>query len=454
VVLARGGFERSAMIQKLVPAYRAVLDELARLGVPEVQLHEPVLTLAKAPQLRADAEYAYGALAAASVPLHLVVAYDNVADDVYPWLTQLPVHAIGLDFCGVPGATHGNATCNLIARHGFPAEKRLGVGVIDARSPWADNGTAAHVVAAVRKLLGPEQRLTVQTSTSLQHVPLDLALEKELPADVKPRLAFAVQKLGELVAVAQAVAAGTVAGPEINLATYTGAPVEGAAAKAIPAEHFQRSAPFSVRRPQQPQFPAFPTTTIGSFPQTPTIRRARLQYKKGQLSETEYREVIGAEIGYSIGAQEALGLDVLVHGEAERTDMVEYFGRKLKGFVFTEHAWVQSYGSRYVRPPIIAGDVVREAPMTVHEFKLAQGMTNRAFVKGMLTVCGLSAVWCGLLCFVCVCVCVSLSLSLCVLCVCVCVLCVCGSGWCWVGCRRGTETRPTYHSFTSLGWPN
>lgn len=323
MVLSRGDFDRSTMIQKLVPGYRSVLEELARLGVPEVQVHEPVLTLALAPQLRADAEQAYAALAGV-VPLHLVVPYDNVSEDVYSWLVQLPVAAIGLDFCGVPGASHGNTTCQLIAKHGFPKEKRLGVGVVDGRSIWADDGTAGRVVAALRKLLGPDQRLTVQTSTSLQHVPLDLAKEAELPADVKPRLAFAYQKLQELMAVAKAAPAAGEPEPELDIATYTGAPAEGAGARAIPADYFQRSAPFNARRPQQPQLPLFATTTIGSFPQTPTIRRARLQFKKGAITDLAYREIIASEIGYSIGAQEALGLDVLVHGEAERTDMVSF----------------------------------------------------------------------------------------------------------------------------------
>jgi len=217
-------------------------------------------------------------------------------------------------------------------------------------------------------------------------VPIDVNLEKELPSDVKARLAFAQQKLGEMVAVKEAVSAQISAGAgDLDLSTYTGAPSASPTAKSIPAEYFQRSAPFAERRPQQPQFPAFPTTTIGSFPQTPAIRRARLQYKKGTITELEYRERIASEIGYSIGAQEALGLDVLVHGEAERTDMVEYFGMKLFGYSFTQHAWVQSYGSRYVRPPLITGDISRQGPMTVHEFELAQSMTNRAYVKGMLT---------------------------------------------------------------------
>jgi len=217
-------------------------------------------------------------------------------------------------------------------------------------------------------------------------VPIDVNLEKELPSDVKARLAFAQQKLGEMVAVKEAVSAQISAGAgDLDLSTYTGAPSASPTAKSIPADYFQRPAPFAERRPQQPQFPAFPTTTIGSFPQTPAIRRARLQYKKGTISEIEYRERIASEIGYSIGAQEALGLDVLVHGEAERTDMVEYFGMKLFGYSFTQHAWVQSYGSRYVRPPLITGDISRQGPMTVHEFELAQSMTNRAYVKGMLT---------------------------------------------------------------------
>ncbi|GAB5034800.1 5-methyltetrahydropteroyltriglutamate--homocysteine methyltransferase [Nannochloropsis oceanica] len=384
-VLSRGDFDRSTVIQRLLPAYQSVLVELAKLGVPEVQFHEPVLALSAASLYQADVELAYKSLTG-SVPIHLVVPYDDVAPEVYPWLVALPVHAIGLDFCGVPGAPHGNATCQLIAKNGFPADKRLGVGVIDGRSPWADDGTAIKVVAALRKLLGPNQAMTVQSSTSLQHVPIDVNLEKELPSDVKARLAFAQQKLGEMVAVKEAVSAQLSAGAgDLNLSTYTGAPSAGPTAKSIPADFFKRPAPFAERRPQQPQFHAFPTTTIGSFPQTPAIRRARLQFKKGTISEIEYRERIGSEIGYSIGAQEALGLDVLVHGEPERTDMVEYFGMKLKGYSFTQHAWVQSYGSRYVRPPLITGDVSRLGPMTVHEFELAQSMTNRAYVKGMLT---------------------------------------------------------------------
>jgi len=223
----------------------------------------------------------------------------------------------------------------------------------------------------------------LQSSTSLQHVPIDSTLEAALPSELIPRLAFATQKLREIVLTAAATGDSSVDAGALDLATWTGAPAPAPTAD-IPVALFSRSETYAARRPQQPAFPAFPTTTIGSFPQTPSIRRSRLQFKKGQLSEAEYKERIAAEIGYAVGVQEALGLDVLVHGEAERSDMVEYFGLKLDGFVFTEAGWVQSYGSRYVRPPIIAGDVSRAAPMTVHEFKLAQSVTHKP-VKGMLT---------------------------------------------------------------------
>lgn len=238
------------------------------------------------------------------------------------------------------------------------------------------------MVASLRDLLGMEQRLSIQTSTSLQHVPLDVELETELPVKVKSRLSFAKQKLGELVAIART--AGThSAGDFLDLTRYTGAPVKTDIT--ISPDMFTRSESYSIRRGKQhPGLPVFPTTTIGSFPQTQTIRRTRLLFKRGLMSEQDYKERIAAEIGLCIGIQEALGLDVLVHGEPERTDMVEFFGFKLEGFYFTQHGWVQSYGSRYVRPPMIAGDVRRIAPMTVHEYEIAQSLTSKP-VKGMLT---------------------------------------------------------------------
>lgn len=260
----------------------------------------------------------------------------------------------------------------------------MGAGIIDGRSVWADDGTASGLLKSLRTALGNDQVIAVQSSTSLQHVPYDASIERNLPVQVSQRLAFAVQKLHEMVSVAANSRDVNALG--IDLQNYTGAPVQDQGLLGgLSDDMFHRSEPYTIRRGKQPSYKPFPTTTIGSFPQTPAIRRARLQYKKGIISEAEYSEKMAVEIGYAVGVQSALGLDVLVHGEAERSDMVECFGTKLDGFVFTEAGWVQSYGSRYVRPPIIAGDISRPRAMTVHEYLIAQGVTSERPVKGMLT---------------------------------------------------------------------
>ncbi|KAL4447714.1 hypothetical protein ABPG75_004933 [Micractinium tetrahymenae] len=385
--LARGDFDRSAMVARLAPAYAALLRQLVQRGVPEVQIHEPALTLTGSEALGVALSVCYAELAATGgVPINVVVMFDDVPEETYKWLVQLPVAAISLDFLGVPGADYGSRTAQLIAQHGFPKNKRLGAGVIDGRGIWADkDGAALRLLGALRDRLGADQPISVQTSTSLQHVPYDLTAEPagSLPQAPPRPLAFAVQKLAEVVSAAQALAASTPGDiPALDLASFTGAPAAKAAQ--LDAGMFSRPEPYEQRRPKQVQYPALPTTTIGSFPQTPAIRRSRLAFKRGRISREEYREQMAAQIGVCIGAQEALGLDVLVHGEPERSDMVEYFGLKLDGCYFTEHGWVQSYGSRYVRPPVIVGDISRPEPMTVHEYALAQGLTSKP-VKGMLT---------------------------------------------------------------------
>jgi 5-methyltetrahydropteroyltriglutamate--homocysteine methyltransferase len=276
----------------------------------------------------------------------------------------------------------GYDCCHQSCHNDLEQTKRLGAGIIDGRSVWADDGTAVGLLKSLRAALGDDQLISVQSSTSLQHVPYDVSIEGNVPSHVSQRLAFAVQKLQELVSVAKHQGTHE---SIINLQSYTGAPTEGEGLfGGLSKDMFHRSEPYNIRRGKQPSYKPFPTTTIGSFPQTPAIRRARLQYKKGIISEAEYSEKMAVEIGFAVGVQSALGLDVLVHGEAERSDMVECFGTKLDGFVFTEAGWVQSYGSRYVRPPIIAGDISRPRPMTVHEYLIAQGVTNKP-VKGMLT---------------------------------------------------------------------
>eukprot|EP00798_Chlamydomonas_sp_ICE-L_P005552 gene5552-4186_t len=322
-------------LQRVLPAYRALLGQLKAM-----QAHG----------LRADVEGAYAALAAEGVPIHLATYYDDLGA-AYPWVVALPVAAVGLDFLGVLGAAEANCTLELIKTHGFPAGKRMGAGVVDGRSVWADTGLAG-------------------TPMAMPCVELDwLAL-----------CCRSCARWGcQTCAYTFCPTAGTAATLG-ELASYRPKelPFE------IEADKYVRSEPFDCRRDKQIAMPAFPTTSIGSFPQTADVRRLRLQYKQGRISRAEYDRGIASHIGFVIGIQESLGMDVLVHGESERTDMVEYFGQALEGMLFTQHGWVQSYGSRYVRPPLIVGDIAFTRSMTVDEFKVAQALTRRP-VKGMLT---------------------------------------------------------------------
>ncbi|CAL8468951.1 g8492 [Coccomyxa elongata] len=373
---ASAPFDHDSAIKALLPAYTELLTQLKALGVPEVQMHEPILTTSDAAKLKAEFESSYSELSKVGVPLNLVTYYDDIGE-AYEWAVKLPVAAVSLDFLGVPGSALGNETAALVEKYGFPNDKRLGAGVVDGRSVFADGETPTNLVAALLKK--GIDNISVQSSTSLQHLPYNKDLETELPADLVARLAFAKQKVAEIVeAASKAPSASAPASLTAALPTVND-PKE-----AIAENLFNRSEDFKARRAKQIQTPDFPTTTIGSFPQTPELRRARLQFKKGQLSAEDYEKVINDYMKYANDEQERIGLDVFVHGEPERTDMVEYFGVKLEGFAFTEAGWVQSYGSRYVRPPIIYGDVSRTGPITVKEFKYAQSLTQKP-VKGMLT---------------------------------------------------------------------
>ncbi|KAK4527654.1 hypothetical protein GAYE_SCF42G5579 [Galdieria yellowstonensis] len=361
------GVSVDEMISRLVPAYVSLLNSLKSLQVPEVQMHEPGFVLGDAETLQKAAEAAYQELAKVQVPLNLVTYYDDLGN-TYSWVVKLPVQTISLDF------VRGD-NLSLVKKHGFPSDKKLGAGVLDGRSVWKDTGYAAQVIRELESLVKSD--IIVQPSCSLMHVPLDVNAEPSLDSNLKSRLSFARQKIAELGQVASGKTDG--AG-----SAFSGASTQDLE-NTLDKSMFSRSEPFSKRRGQQFTVPGgFGTTTIGSFPQTPAVRKLRLQYKKGQVSEDEYQRQIDRHISFAIGVQEALGLDVFVHGESERSDMVEYFGQKLRGFTFTENGWVQSYGSRYVRPPIIHADVSRISPMTVREFVVAQSMTNKP-VKGMLT---------------------------------------------------------------------
>jgi 5-methyltetrahydropteroyltriglutamate--homocysteine methyltransferase len=379
LALSRLALPLGEALERALPAYQSLLRQLAGLGVAEVQLHEPALALGRARQWEQSYQFALEALSAVGVPLNLVTYFDDLGE-AYPWAVQLPAAALSLDF------TRGDNLA-LIRRYRWPERLALGAGVVDGRNVWRIRPD--EVLPVLRELAEAAPALRVGPSCSLMFVPYRAAREDRLPPALRGVLAFADEKLAEVTLLARALN-GEPAEPELQQARQAWSALAEAVrlgaqvAASLTSRDFTRSSPYSLRRPAQIQLPPLPTTTIGSFPQTAAVRSLRARYKRGEIDPETYQAGIDAWIGYTIGAQDGLGLDVLVHGEFERSDMVEYFAEKLDGFAFTEHGWVQSYGNRYVRPPIIWGDVVRPQPMTVREFQKAQSFTTRP-VKGMLT---------------------------------------------------------------------
>jgi 5-methyltetrahydropteroyltriglutamate--homocysteine methyltransferase len=364
---------------KLLPLYRELLASLASLGVTEVQMHEPAFVLSGADEARDEVERIYAGLADAGASLNLVSYYDDLGD-AYPWVVQLPVDAITLDF------TRGNSLA-LVEAQGWPTGKVLAAGVIDGRSVWRlrpnEVEDTLRRLRAVPSLQTPGA-LRLSISSSLQFVPHSASRETALPDPLRGVLAFADEKLGELTALAT----GDLSGARAAWAAFERfAPADEAVrarVAGLTAGDFRRALSYVERRPKQVALPLLPMTTIGSFPQTREVRQLRSRYTKGEITLAEYEAGIDALTAYAIGVQDGLGLDMLVHGEFERTDMVEFFAQKLTGFAFTQHGWVQSFGSRCVRPPIIYADISRPAPMTVREFAVGQSFTSKP-VKGMLT---------------------------------------------------------------------
>lgn len=369
-----------AHLHRLLPLYRELLTQLAARGTAEVQFHEPILVTSQGVGLRTAIETTYTELAAVGVPIQVMTYFDDLGD-TYPWVVALPVAGIGLDF------TRGR-NLELLQKYGFPSDKTLGVGLVDGRNIWKIRPQRVMpILEAIQKVT---KNLRLQPSASLQFIPYSAQRETNLPAPLRQVLSFAEQKLAEVVLLAhggegnaeklacleaqwQAFAQFSPANPTVRERLHQVTP-----------QTLERALPYEQRRPLQPQLPPLPTTTIGSFPQTSEVRQLRVKQKRGEITQAEYEAAIDAEIARCIRYQEEAGLDVLVHGEFERTDMVEFFGQQLAGFAFTEHGWVQSYGSRCVRPPIIYADVARPQPMTVREFRVAQSLTQK-IVKGMLT---------------------------------------------------------------------
>ena len=386
---AKDGSDRLALLPRLLPAYQQLLEALAAQGVEWVQIDEPLLVT----ELDADWQHAfntaYHQLKSARVKLLLATYFGQLQENAY-LAANLPVAGLHVD--AVSDRDGVLPLLNLL-----PAHKVLSLGVVSGRNIWK---TDLHAVLDWLEPLAARlgERLWIAPSCSLLHVPVDLDSELELDAEVKSWLAFALQKLGEIQVLAQALRNGRAAVREAldaNRAALAARraslrvhnPAVQAAVARIGAHLGQRESAYAQRAPKQAAFlqlPLYPTTTIGSFQQTAEIRHARSEFKAGRLDAEGYQQAMQAEIGRSVREQEALGLDVLVHGEAERNDMVEYFGEQLEGYAFSQFGWVQSYGSRCVKPPILFGDISRPRAMTVEWITYAQSLTTKP-MKGMLT---------------------------------------------------------------------
>ncbi|MFN3594913.1 MAG: 5-methyltetrahydropteroyltriglutamate--homocysteine S-methyltransferase [Thiobacillaceae bacterium] len=386
---AQGGFDKLELLDDLLAVYGEILTRLKAQGVEWAQLDEPILALDLPQRWRLAFERAYHRLHNAG-PKLMVAVYFGALEDNLLTAVKLPVAGLHVDAVSAPDELAQVADW-------LPATKVLSVGAIDGRNVWrADLDARLERLEPLYARLG--ERLWLAPSCSLLHVPLDLALETDLDPEVRSWLAFAVQKLDELALLARALAQGrdavaaALAENRAALAARRASPrVVNPAVRArlaqIRPEDCRRASPYPVRAAVQRarlRLPPWPTTTIGSFPQTAEIRAARRDHRAGRITQAEYEARMRAEIRHAVAVQERLGLDVLVHGEAERNDMVEYFGEQLAGYAFTAHGWVQSYGSRCVKPPILYGDVARPAPMTVAWITYAQSLTQRP-MKGMLT---------------------------------------------------------------------
>ncbi|MFB4305297.1 5-methyltetrahydropteroyltriglutamate--homocysteine S-methyltransferase [Actinomadura sp. GTD37] len=375
---AEEGFRPLDLLDGLVDVYAEVLERLAGSGAQWVQLDEPAL-VADRSEAEIDAlARAYTRLGRLTSRPRLMVAtyFGTIGADALRVLGRSRVEAVGLDLVAGPG------NVDVLASVGGMPRKTLVAGVVDGRNVWrTDPGRA---LAACASVLGLVDRVVVGTSCSLMHVPLDLDAETALDPAVRGRLAFARQKVAEVVALGRALSEDV---PVPDAAPLPEAGVDRAVRErlgsAADTRRGDRAARFAAQRDAL-GLPDLATTTIGSFPQTPEIRRARADRRAGRVTGAEYTRAMKDEIARVIALQEDLGLDVLVHGEPERNDMVQYFAEQLDGYAATDHGWVQSYGSRYVRPPILHSDVARPRPMTVEWAVYAQSLTDKP-VKGMLT---------------------------------------------------------------------
>lgn len=374
-------------VEDLINAYAAALAKFADLGAKWVQFEEPYLVHDLTPTDIALFERLYrGILAHKQGVKVLLQTYFGDIRDCYQQVAALDFDGIGLDFI------EGKETARLVKEHGFPSDKLLFVGLVNGKNIWRNS--YAKSLQALTELREAQIEVVLSTSCSLLHVPYSLQNETKLPAKYTAHFAFAEEKLGELTELSKLAEGDYQANPVYvaNTELFVGRPDSTNPAvqqrvSQIQAEHFIRQPAFAQREAIQKErfaLPKFPTTTIGSFPQTQDVRANRTAFRKDQITQSEYEEYNRKKIADCVRKQEEIGLDVLVHGEFERNDMVEYFGENLDGFLFTERAWVQSYGTRCVKPPIIWGDISRANPISVQWSVYAQGLTDK-LMKGMLT---------------------------------------------------------------------
>lgn len=385
-------FEPLTLLDRLLPVYAEVLADLRAAGAEWVQLDEPALVQDRTPAELNAAERAYRDLGAlTNRPQLLVASYFDQLGEALPVLAKAPVEGLALDFTGAAAANLDA----LAAAGGLPG-KRLVAGVVNGRNIWIND--LRRSLATLGTLLGLADRVDVSASSSLLHVPLDAAAERDIEPQILRWLAFARQKTAEIAVLAKGISQGTdsitaeLAANRADLASRAASPLTHdpavrARSEAVTDSDARRTQPYAARAAAQRAhlgLPLLPTTTIGSFPQTTELRTARADLRAGRIDILGYEARIKNEIREVISFQEKTGIDVLVHGEPERNDMVQYFAEQLTGYLATQHGWVQSYGTRYVRPPVLAGDISRPEAMTVRWTAYAQSLTHRP-VKGMLT---------------------------------------------------------------------
>jgi 5-methyltetrahydropteroyltriglutamate--homocysteine methyltransferase len=384
-------FDRLSLVEPLIQVYGEVLERLAQQGATWVQFDEPCFVEDRDERELDALRLAYEELAKVQERTRILVkTYFDHAGDAYGVLRDLPVEGVGLDL------HRGRRNVELIANQGGLEDQTLFAGIVDGRNVWIAD--LEHSLDLLEGLRDRCAELVVSTSCSLLHAPIDLDAETGLDDELRSWMAFATQKVGEVATLARGLGQGREAiAAELDAndraledrrtSHRTRNPFVRERVEALSDADARRDSPFDVRREAQRgplELPLFPTTTIGSYPQTAEIRGARASLREDKIDEAEYERRMKAEIERVIRFQEEVGLDVLVHGEPERNDMVQYFAERLQGYAFTENAWVQSYGSRYVRPPVLYGDVNRPDPMTVEWILYAQSLTGKP-VKGMLT---------------------------------------------------------------------